>query len=259
MLIDTHTHIAGQEFDEDREAVIARALAAGVDRMILVGVDLPSSERGVALAEKHPYLWATVGLHPHEAGQLDDTMLAALDRLAGHPKVVAIGETGLDYYYNHSSKADQHRAFAAQIGLAKRRRLPLVIHSREAWKELFEMVHLENLAEHIQTVGAVLHCFTGNRMVAEQAIGLGFFISFSGIVTFPKSKDLQEAARSVDLSRTLIETDAPYLAPQGVRGQRNEPAHVRKVAEYLAQLHGSSLADLAQITSKNAERLFGRI
>ncbi len=256
MLVDTHTHIAGPEFDTDRDAVIERALAAGVDRMILVGIDLPSSERCVALAEQHPFFWATVGLHPHEAHLLDDPTLAAFDKLATHPKVVGIGETGLDYYYNHSSEEDQRRAFVAQIDLAKQRRLPVVIHSRQAWAQTFEIIRQENLDGHAREVGAVFHCFTGDRAVAERAVAMGFFISFSGIVTFPKSKELHAAAASIDLSHTLIETDAPYLAPQGVRGQRNEPAHVRRVAEHLAQLHARPLPEVARITSQNAERLF---
>jgi TatD DNase family protein len=257
MLIDTHTHIAGTEFDDDRNAVIERALAAGVDRMIVVGTDLSSSEKCVALAEQYSFLWATVGLHPHDAHLLDNAMLGALDRLAAHPKVVGIGETGLDYYYNHSSEEAQRRAFVAQIGLAKRRRLPVVIHSRQAWAQMFEIAEQENLGEHAKTVGAVFHCFTGDRAVAERAVAMGFFLSFSGIVTFPKSKELHEAAAHIDLSHTLVETDAPYLAPQGVRGQRNEPAHVRKVAEHLALLHARPLPEVAHITSQNAERLFG--
>ncbi len=256
MLIDTHTHIAGPEFDDDRDAAIERALAAGVDRMIVVGTDLSSSEKCVALAERHPFLWATVGLHPHDAHLLDDVMLGALDKLAAHPKVVGIGETGLDYYYNHSSEEAQRHAFVAQIGLAKRRRLPVVIHSRQAWEAMFAIIQQENLGEHAREVGVVFHCFTGDLAVAKRAVALGFFISFSGIVTFPKSKELHAAAAGIDLSHTLVETDAPYLAPQGVRGQRNEPAHVRKVAEHLARLHARPLPEVARITSQNAERLF---
>ncbi len=256
MLIDTHTHIAGAEFDDDRDAVIARARDAGVGKMILVGVDLPSSERCVALAERHPFLWATVGLHPHESHLLDDAMLQALERLAAHPKVVGIGETGLDYYYNHSPPEDQRRAFIAQIDLARRVRRPLVIHSRQAWAEMFEVIQQENVPEHAREVGAVFHCFTGDAATAERAVALGFFISFSGIITFPKSAEVCQAAAQIASERLLIETDSPYLAPQGYRGKRNEPAYVLAVAEKLAALRSCSLDDLAQHATRNAERLF---
>ena len=256
MLIDTHTHIADPEFDDDREAVIERALAADVQKMILIGTDLPSSQRAVSLAEQYPFLWAAVGLHPHEAKSLDQNLLRALDALAEHPKVVGLGETGLDYHYNHSGPEEQRRAFIEQIRLAKRMRLPLVVHTREAWEETFEILEREEVRPHAAEVGAVFHCFTGDSAIAEQAIAFGFYLSFSGIMTFPKALPLQQAAASVDLSRLLIETDAPYLAPQGYRGKRNEPAYVRVVAEKIAQLRSCPLEEIAEATAKNAERLF---
>ncbi len=255
-LIDTHCHIAGPEFDADREAVIRRAQAAGVTRMVVVGTDLPSSRQCVALAEQYPFIFATVGLHPHDSHLLDDLLLSELARLCKHPRVVGVGETGLDYYYNHSTAQDQRRAFIAQIGLARQSGLPLVIHTREAWEETFAILQQEGADQHAREVGAVFHCFTGDQAVARKAMEMGFYLSFSGIVTFPKSVVLQEAAAAADLDRVLIETDAPYLAPQGFRGKRNEPAYVRAVADKIASLHACTPEEIADRTSRNAERLF---
>jgi len=256
MLIDTHTHISFPEFDADRDLVIERARKADVGQMILVGTDLESSRGAVALAEKHPFLWATVGLHPHDAKDLDDKLLQALSELANHPKVVACGETGLDLYYEHSPVKEQRHAFIEQIRLAKKKGLPLVIHTRDAWEETFEILIDENVQAHAESYGAVFHCFTGDRRIAERGIALGFMISFSGIMTFKNAKALQEAAATIDLNSIVIETDAPYLAPQGKRGKRNEPAYVRIIAEKLAELRNVSYETIAEVTTKNAERLF---
>ncbi len=256
MLIDTHTHISFPEFDADRPNIIERALEANVGKMILVGTDLESSRGAIALAEQHPFLWATVGLHPHDAKDLDDKLLQTLAQLADHPKVVAWGETGLDFYYEHSTPKEQRQAFIEQIRLAKKKRLPLVVHTRDAWKDTFELLVDEGVQAHAEAYGAVLHCFTGDREIAERGIDLGFMISFSGIVTFKKAYALQEAAATIDLNKIVIETDAPYLAPQGKRGKRNEPAYVRFIAEKLAELRNVSYETIAEATSINAERLF---
>ncbi|MFQ5579421.1 MAG: TatD family hydrolase [Nitrospiria bacterium] len=256
LLIDTHTHIADPEFDKDREEVIERALAAGIYRMILIGTSLPSSQRAVALAEKYPFLWAAIGLHPHDAKDLNDDLLNVFEQLADHPKVVAIGETGLDYFYNHSPTEVQKGAFIEQIRLAKRKQLPLVVHTRDAWKDTFDLLKNEDVREYAESIGAVFHCFTGDKAVAEEGIGFGFHISFSGIVTFPKATPVQEAAACIPLEKILIETDAPYLAPQGKRGKRNEPAFVSATAEKLAQLRNCPLADISKATRDNANRLF---
>lgn len=256
MLIDTHTHIADPEFDADRAAVIERALAADVRKMLLIGTDLASSQRAVTLAAQYPFFWATVGLHPHEAKSLDQNLLQALEKLAEHPKVVGLGETGLDFHYNHSSPEEQRRAFIEQIRLAKRTGLPLVIHTREAWDETFALLEEEGARTHAAEAGGVFHCFTGDAAVAERAVAFGFYLSFSGIMTFPKAIPLQQAAAAVDLSRLLIETDAPYLAPQGYRGKRNEPAYVRAVAEKISQIRNTPFEKIAEATSANAERLF---
>jgi TatD DNase family protein len=256
MLIDTHSHIADLEFNLDRREVISRALEADVQKIVLIGTDLLSSQRAVALAEEYPFLWATVGLHPHESKGADDALLHALAELAGHSKVVGWGETGLDYYYRHSPPEDQRRAFIEQIRIAKEKRLPLVIHTREAWTETFEILEQENVRQHAETVGAVFHCFTGDKEVAQRAVEFGFYLSFSGIVTFPKSAAIQEAAATINFEKIVIETDAPYLSPQGFRGKRNEPAYLRATAEKIAQLRNVSFETVSRITSQNADRLF---
>lgn len=255
MLIDTHTHIADPEFDPDRPEVIERAVAADVRKMVLIGTDLLSSRRAVALAEQHPFMWATIGLHPHESKGADE-ILGPLEQLAGHPKVVGWGETGLDYYYRHSPPEAQRSAFIEQIRIAKRKRLPLVIHTREAWEETFEILEQEGIGQHAEEVGAVFHCFTGDKEIARRAAELGFYLSFSGIVTFPKAASIQDAAAAIDFERIVIETDAPYLSPRGFRGKRNEPAYLRATAEKIAQLRNCSFETIAETTSRNADRLF---
>jgi len=256
VLIDTHTHIAGPEFDSDREAVIERALAAGVRSMVLIGTDLESSRQALELAEKHPFLWATAGLHPHDAKDLDDALFSKLEALTGHPKLVGWGETGLDFFYEHSARDLQKKAFCAQIRLAKRKGLPLVVHTRDAWEATFEIFEAEGIQEHAARHGVVLHCFTGDAGIAKRGLAFGCYLSFSGIVTFPKAKAVQEAALETALDRIVVETDAPYLSPQGFRGRRNEPAHVRSIAEALARLKGVSFETLARASTENAERLF---
>lgn len=256
MLIDTHCHISDLEFDADRDAVIERALSAGVKKMIVIGTGLASSQRALTLAEKHPFIWATVGLHPHDAKELDDSLLATFRKMAGHPKVVGIGEMGFDLFYNHSSLEMQRHAFIAQIRLAKEKQLPLVIHTRDAWPETFELFEKEEIRTHAAHVGVVLHCFTGDKEIAERGIDFGCYLSFSGIMTFKKAFDVQEAAASVDINKILVETDAPYLAPQGKRGKRNEPAYVTIVAQRLAELRNMSFDSLCETTTRNAEHLF---
>ncbi|MBI3597892.1 MAG: TatD family hydrolase [Nitrospirae bacterium] len=262
MLIDTHCHIFFPEYDADRADVIARAQDAGVGKMIVVGTDISSSKKAIALAEAYPFIFATVGLHPHEAKAMDDALLQELENLSAHPKVVAIGETGLDFYYNRSEGDVQQQAFLAQIALAKKRRLPLVIHIRDAWDAAFDILEgqraprKENKA-YFKEVGSVLHCFTGDKQIAARATAMGLYVSFSGIVTFAKTDALKEAATTVDPHFLLIETDCPFLAPQGFRGKRNEPSHIATTAKEVAALRNISMEDLAEITTANANRLFG--
>jgi len=256
MLIDTHTHISESEFDQDREAVLERAHRAGVQKMVLVGINLQSSQRCVSLVRENPSLWATVGLHPHESHLLDEKMLKEFENLAGRERVVGIGETGLDYHYSHSTREQQRHAFLAHIDLARRKRLPLVIHSREAWPDMIEIIRQENLGEHARSVGVIFHCFTGGAALAHQLTALGFSLSFSGIVTFPKAIDLHATVAAIDSNFMLIETDCPYLTPQGFRGKRNEPSYLSHVAKKIAELRRCPVTEIADITSKNAERLF---
>lgn len=256
MLIDTHCHIADAEFDDDRETMIERALAAGVQKMIVIGTGLESSRRAVALAEKHPFLWATVGLHPHDAKDLDDALLEQLSHMADHPKVVGLGEMGLDFYYNHSTHKEQCHALIEQIRLAKRKQLPLVVHTRDAWEKTFDLFKSERVQEHAENIGAVLHCFTGDKGIAQRGTALGFYLSFSGIMTFKKANHIQEAAASVDINHVVIETDSPYLSPQGKRGKRNEPAHLCAIAQKLAELRGVPFESLCLSLTENSERLF---
>ncbi len=255
MLVDTHCHLFFPEYDTDRDIVIERALAAGIKTMVVVGTDLPSSKKAIALAEQYPFLFATVGLHPHEASAMDDGLLQEFEQLSAHPKVVAIGEAGLDFYYNRSAKEAQQSSFRAQIALAQKRRLPLVIHTRDAWEETFAMLK-EHDPDYFREIGSVFHCFTGDAEIAARGTAMGIYISFSGIVTFSKTESLQKAAATVDSRYLLIETDAPFLAPQGFRGKRNEPSYIKTTAEKIALLRRCSLEVIEKETTENAERLF---
>ncbi len=255
MLIDTHTHLHDPQFDTDRETVIQRARQNGVDLMITIGTDLETSRQAVELAERYDFVFATVGVHPHEVKTIQDNSYQVLERLAQRPKVVAYGEVGLDFYYMHSPKDLQQRHFREQIRLAKRLGLPLVIHTRQAPKETLVILQEEEADE----IGGVFHCYTGDLPTAQAAISLNFFISFSGILTFLKALDLQEVARQIPVESLLVETDCPYLAPMPHRDKRNEPSYVRHVAEKLAQLKALPYEELAQITFQNTRKLFKKI
>jgi TatD DNase family protein len=255
MLIDTHTHLHDPQFDADREAVIQRARQEGVDLMITIGTDLETSHQAVELAERYDFIFATVGIHPHDVKTIQDNSYQTLERLAQHPKVVAYGEVGLDFYYMHSPKDLQLSHFREQIRLAKRLGLPLVIHTRQAPEETLSILQEEKADE----IGGVFHCYTGDLPTAQSAMSLNFSISFSGILTFLKALDLQEVARQIPAESLLIETDCPYLAPIPYRSKRNEPSYVRHVAEKLAQLKALSYEDLTRMTSQNTRKLFKKI
>ena len=254
--VDSHCHVAEPEFDADRDQVLARAAAQDVHTLICIGATGPAADnvRAVALVTRTavPRIFATVGVHPHHASTTDDAALALLRDLAGRPGVVAIGETGLDYYYDNSPRRAQRESFARHVALAHALKLPLVVHVRDAHAEAAELLHSEQAAD----VGGVIHCFTGNRADARRYLDLGFYVSASGIATFKKADDLRDALRTVPLERLMIETDAPYLAPVPHRGKRNEPAFVGAVATALAQLRGDDLAALAAATTQNAQQLF---
>ncbi|MGH7257114.1 MAG: TatD family hydrolase [Nitrospiraceae bacterium] len=253
MLIDTHTHLDDARYEPDREVVIARALETGIDSMITIGCDLSTSHAAVALANRYPFVYATVGVHPHEVKHIEDGWYNEFRRLAENKKVVAFGEIGLDYHYNHSSPKEQRDRFREQIQLARELSLPLVIHTREAQEDTIQILKDERSTE----VGGVFHCFSGDAWLAKDALDLGFYLSFSGILTFQNAGMLRDIAKTVPLDRILIETDCPYLTPVPHRGKRNEPAFVRHVAETLATIASvSDLAEIYRLTTENARRLF---
>jgi TatD DNase family protein len=251
MLVDTHAHLQWASFDKDREKVISRARKVDVKYIVNIGFDLDGSRQGVKLAEKHEGLYATVGIHPHNASQLNENVLDKLRKLSENPKVVAIGEIGLDYYRNLSPKEAQKKAFEAQLFLAEELGLPVVIHDREAHADTLEM-----LSKFKGKINGIMHCFSGSREMAEQCIKSDFYVSFAGPVTFPNAHKLQEIVKWIDLNKILLETDSPWLAPQPMRGKRNEPAFLLFVAKKIAKLKEISADELAEATTKNAKRIF---
>ena len=250
-MIDTHAHLQMPDFSEDWPEMLERADQAGIEYIIVIGFDIESSRRAITLAEQNEKLLASVGVHPHDASSLDDD-LDELRQLAHHPKVVAIGETGLDFYRNLSSREDQFKAFRSQLDLADELRLPVIIHDRDAHESAVEV--LEERAKSL--VGGVMHCFSGDAGLAEQVLNWGFHISVAGPLTYPNAEALRSTVKQVPIERIVIETDAPYLTPQPKRGKRNESAFVRFVAEELARIKGLSLDDIDRITTINAKRLF---
>jgi TatD DNase family protein len=254
--IDSHAHIESPGFDEDREAVIERALNAGVELIVNVGngdVATDSHQAAFKIAEAYPFIYTTVGVHPHEARLLDDDLLARLVEWSHHTKVIAWGEIGLDYYYDNSPREVQRQAFRRQLQIARERNLPAVIHTRDAEADTLEILNQEWQNANLP---GIIHCFTGTRGFAEAAIKLGFSISFSGVVTFKNAEDLRETAKSLPLEKILIETDAPFLAPIPFRGKRNEPAYVVETAKTIAALRGLAPEEIGHITAANFKRLF---
>ena len=252
-MIDSHCHLDDSVFDADRDAVIQRALEAGVELMVAIGTGKgpPDLEAGMRVADANPQFLATVGVHPHDAAKAAPDTWKRLEELLAHPKVIAIGEIGLDYHYDFSPRDVQRDVFVQQMQLAAAHRKPIVIHTREAWDETIAL-----LEQHWapQKLPGIMHCFTGNIAQAEQSLALGFHLSFGGVVTFPKATDLHEAARAVPLDRILLETDAPYLAPVPQRGKRNEPAYIVHTARRLAELRGVTVEEIARATTENFRR-----
>jgi TatD DNase family protein len=261
MFIDSHAHLEGPRYDGDREQVIARAREAGVNTIVAIGNgDGPMNfDCGIQLAENYDFIYATIGIHPHEASLADQAALDRMEQLAKRPKVIAWGEIGLDYYYDHSPRDIQQRAFVAQMELARAAKLPIVIHCRpsnnseNAWNDCLGLIR-ERWAP--SGLGGILHCFTGNTTQANHALDMGFMVSFAGNVTFPKAQQIRDAAQQVPLDRMLIETDSPFLAPIPHRGKRNEPAYVKEVARQLGELRGLSRDDMGLQTSQNFQRFF---
>lgn len=260
MLVDTHAHLDFDKFDRDRPVVLARAREAGVVVIVTIGVDLPSSRQAVALAEANEGVYATVGMHPHDAKALDGEVLARFRELGGHEKVVAVGEIGLDFYRDLSPRDVQRRAFRAQLAWAARLGKPVVIHDRDAHEEIMDMLASwagEQRGSSLEGRLGVLHTFSGDLAMAQRAIELGFYLSIAGPVTYKNAGRLAEVVRALPLDRLLVETDCPFLAPHPHRGKRNEPAYVRLVAERVAEIKGMPLDKVAAETTANAERLFG--
>ena len=256
MLFDTHTHLDDARYDADREAMIARAREAGVETMMTIGCDLATSRSAVALAGQYPFVYASIGVHPHEVKHITDDWYDELRQLARNQKVVAYGEIGLDYHYNHSDPELQRGRFREQIQLARELKLPVIIHTREAQDDTIRILKEERASD----IGGVFHCFSGDAWLAKDALELGFYLSFSGILTFQNATMLRDIARTVPADRLLIETDCPYLTPIPHRGRRNEPAYVRHVAETLASIvsdgDAATADDIGRLTSDNARRLF---
>lgn len=254
MLIDSHAHIQGKEYAGETAAVIERARQAGVEKIIAVGGagDMSSNIDAVALADAFSNIYATVGMHPHDAKDVSAEDLAKLRELAAHSKVVAVGETGLDYYYDHSPRDVQRRVFSQFIHMARETVLPIVVHERDAAKEAADLLRSEGGGK----LSGVIHCFTGNYEAACAYLDLGFYISFTGIITFKNADPLRDVVRRVPLERMLVETDSPYLTPVPHRGKRNEPAHVRWVAETIAKIKAVSFEEVAAITAHNTQDLF---
>ena len=254
-LIDSHAHIQTREFSADVAEVIQRAKEAGVEKIIVVGGagDLSSNDAALALADSYPGLYATIGMHPHDAKEVDEEAFQRLEALARNPKVVAVGETGLDFYYDHSPRQVQIDLFCRFIQMARQNGLPLVVHVRDAYREACEIIKREGKGN----LRGVIHCFTGDYDAAREFLDLGFYLSFTGIITFKNADALRDVARRLPLERILLETDSPYLAPVPHRGKRNEPSFVGYVAETLSQIKGADFDQVAEATSRNAEMLLG--
>jgi TatD DNase family protein len=253
MLIDTHTHLDSHKFDEDRAEVIERALEAGVDTLINIGFNRETIPTTIALAEQYPFIYAAVGWHPVDSIDMKPEDLDWIASLCDHPKVVAIGEIGLDYHWDTSPKDVQHRVFRQQIALAKEKRKPIVIHNRDAHEDVVRILREEDARE----VGGVMHCYSGSWETAKQCLDMNFYISFGGPLTFLNARVPKEVMAQVPLDRLLIETDAPYLSPHPHRGKRNESAFVRLVANTMSEILGKSVEEIGKITTENAKRCFG--
>ncbi len=253
MLFDSHTHLDSKKFDNDREFVINRAKSNGVSLMVNPGASLESSMEAVKLSEAYDFIYAAVGIHPHDAKTMDEAMLAMIESLARKEKVVAIGEIGLDYHYNFSEPDVQRKWFVEQLHLARRLSMPVIIHDREAHEEIFKTLKAEKAFDH----GVLMHCYSSSAELAKEYVKLGAYISIAGPVTYKNNHKTISVVEQVPLERLLIETDAPYLTPEPHRGKRNEPMYVRHTCEMVAKIRGISLEEAAEATYQNGLRFFG--
>jgi TatD DNase family protein len=256
MLVDSHCHLDFPDFQDEIDAVVARAQAAGVGTMLTIATSLARFDGVRAVAERYPNVWCTVGIHPHEAGAEPGVDAERLIALAQHPKVVGIGETGLDFFYEHSPRDEQERSFRAHIAAARATGLPLIVHTRDADDETTRIL-VEEMGKG--AFPGLIHCFTSGAELARTALELGLYISFSGIVTFKSASVLRDIAKTIPEDRILVETDAPYLAPVPFRGKRNEPAFVAKTAELVAAARGEPIADFTSRTTNNFMKLFTKV
>ena len=253
MLFDTHVHLNAEQFKDDLSEVVERALEAKVERMVVVGFDRPTIEKAMELIEMYDFIYASVGWHPVDAIDMTDEDLEWIEELSAHPKVVALGEMGLDYHWDKSPKDIQQDVLRRQIRLAKKVKMPIIIHNRDATEDLLSILKEEGANE----VGGIMHCFSGSVEVARECVDMNFYISLGGPVTFKNAKRPKEVAKEIPLDKLLVETDCPYLTPHPYRGNRNEPAYVKLVAEQIAELKGISLAEVGEATTENAKKLFG--
>lgn len=252
-LIDSHAHLDSGQFDRDRRETVERAVENGISHILSIGCDIESSRKNITIAEDYEQVYAAVGVHPHDAGEINPESLEQLKDMLQHPKVVALGEIGLDYYRNRSPREVQIKAFRQQLRLALEVNKPIIVHDREAHDDVMPILAEEDAAR----VGGVLHCFSGDKAMAKQCLDMGFYLSFPGPVTYPKNESTRDVVRAVPIERLLVETDCPYLSPQPFRGKRNEPAYVRFTAEKIAEIKNLSIDDIARITSRNCKTLFG--
>lgn len=253
MLFDSHAHLDDSRFDRDRESIIKSAKEDGIQYILNAGATLSTSVKAVNLAEKYEMIYASVGIHPHDVKDIDEDTIEILKALSNKKKVVAIGEIGLDYHYNHSPKEAQRKWFKRQIELAKEVKLPMIIHDREANQECFDILNHYKAGD----IGCVMHCYSGSVELAREYIKRGVYLSLAGPLTFKNAKKTHEVAKEIPLEWLLVETDSPYLTPTPYRGKRNEPAYVRYVAEAIAEAKGISFEEVATRTTENAKRLFG--
>lgn len=253
MLFDTHVHLNDEQYDQDLKEVIQNALNTGVEKMVVVGFDRPTITKAISLIEEYDFLYASIGWHPVDAIDMTEKDLQWIEELSSHPKVVALGEMGLDYHWDKSPKDIQKEVFRKQIRLAKKVNLPIIIHNREATQDIIEILKEEKASD----VGGIMHCFSGSVDTARECINMNFFISLGGPVTFKNAKKPKEVAKEIPLSHLLIETDCPYLAPHPYRGKRNEPAYVKLVAEQIAEIKELTYEEVVAQTYQNAKRLFG--
>ncbi|HZK34801.1 MAG TPA: TatD family hydrolase [Bacillota bacterium] len=252
MFFDTHAHLDDKRFDKDREQLISGLPARDIANVVNVGADMESSRRSIGLAESYDFIYASVGVHPHAAAGMDDTDLDQLAILAIEPKVVAIGEIGLDYYYDNSPRLVQKERFAHQLELSGRVGLPVIIHNREAHKDTLDILR----AHRSILKGGVMHCYSGSWEMAKDFIDLGFYIALGGPVTFKNAKKPPELAANLPIEHLLIETDCPYLTPHPFRGKRNDPGLIRHIADRISEIRHMDLSEIARVTKKNACRLF---